>query len=193
MLDSIYQTGWGALGIVLFMFIPFFIVFLTMIRKRANVNPASNSQEPRQYRRAEVMWLGFVTTVFVAVNLVSISYMPTVTTAKAKAAAEVSGVAITDVEVVGQSWYFDISKTELEVGKPVRFLGKSKDTIHGFAVYHPNGKVLFTMMLMPGLDNPTSLIHTFKEPGTYTVRCLEYCGLQHHGMKDEIVVVDRKI
>ena len=43
---------------------------------------------------------------------------------------------------------------------------------------------------MPGLEGPTSLIHTFKDAGTYTIRCLEYCGLAHHEMLDEIVVVE---
>lgn len=64
--------------------------------------------------------------------------------------------------------------------------------MHSFAVYHPNGRVLFTMMLMPGLSKPTSLIHTFSEPGKYKVRCLEYCGIAHHGMRDELTVVQRQ-
>ena len=82
-----------------------------------------------------------------------------------------------------------MSTREVEAGRPVRFSGRSSDTMHGFAVYHPNGRLLFTMMLMPGLSKPTSLIHTFEDPGTYKVRCLEYCGIAHHGMRDEITVV----
>jgi cytochrome c oxidase subunit 2 len=111
--------------------------------------------------------------------------MPTVITANAKA----SGVKTTNISVKAQSWDFDISEGTITVGKPVKFSGISTDTMHGFAVYHPNGKVLFTMMLMPGSSEPTSLIHTFTEPGTYTVRCLEYCGANHHEMRDEITVV----
>jgi cytochrome c oxidase subunit II len=34
-------------------------------------------------------------------------------------------------------------------------------------------------------------VHTFREPGKYKVRCLEYCGVAHHAMKDELVVVER--
>ncbi len=185
MLDSIYLTGWGALGITLFMFIPFFIALLFILTKRSAVKPAPSTVEQGGYARAEWMWIGLVTVIFVGVNLASIGYMPTVATAK----AEASGVPITEVSFTAESWSFDIPETKIEVGKPIRFSGKSKDTVHGFAIYHPNGDVLFTMMLMPGLDNPTSLIHTFSEPGTYTVRCLEYCGLSHHEMRDEIVVV----
>jgi cytochrome c oxidase subunit 2 len=113
--------------------------------------------------------------------------MPTVSTVRAAA----SGQAITEVDVTAESWAYDISEQTIEVGRPIRFSGKSTDTMHSFAVYHPEGKVLFTMMLIPGMDTPTSLIHTFTEPGTYTVRCLEYCGLMHHEMRDELVVVER--
>jgi cytochrome c oxidase subunit 2 len=183
MVDSFYLTGWGALWMTLILFVPFAVVFLYVIIKKSS----SNSGDPGSgnYSRVEALWVGLVVVVFVGVNLGSIGYMPTVATATANA----SGQDILDVDITAESWAFDISSNKIEVGRPVRFSGKSMDTMHSFAVYHPNGKVLFTMMLMPGLDNPTSLIHTFTEPGTYTVRCLEYCGLSHHEMLDELVVV----
>ena len=65
----------------------------------------------------------------------------------------------------------------------------ASDTQHGFAVYHPDGRVLFTMLMMPGTTKPTSVVYTFKDPGKYTVRCLEYCGVAHHRMQDELTVV----
>ncbi len=183
MLDAMFLTGWGALGITLFMFIPFFLVFMFIIRSRVGISPGLAGQDD-SYKRAEWLWLGFVSLIFVGVNIASIGYMPTVATAEAKA----SGKNLTEVTFTAESWSFVISEADIQVGKPVKFSGKSTDTVHGFALYHPSGDVLFTMMLMPGLTNPTSLIHTFTEPGVYTVRCLEYCGLQHHEMRDEIVV-----
>lgn len=187
MLDFLYLTGWGAFAMMLFMLVPFALVFLFIVFKKSFFDPAPSRTESRKYVRAEWMWIGLVILVFVGVNVGSIDYMPTVATAKAMA----TGQDVVDVEVTAESWSYDISEQTIEVGRPVRFSGKSSDTMHGFAVYHPEGKVLFTMMLMPGLDKPTSLIHTFTEPGTYTVRCLEYCGLLHHQMRDEITVVER--
>ncbi len=186
MLDSLYLTGWGAFGITLFMFIPFVVVFLFIIIRKSFTDSNPSNTDNSGIVRAEWVWMGLVTLVFVGVNIVSIGYMPTVVTAR----AEASGQDIIDVNFTAESWSYDISAGIIEVGRPVRFSGKSLDTMHSFAVYHPNGKVLFTMMLMPGLDGPTSLVHTFKDPGTYTVRCLEYCGLAHHEMRDEIVVVE---
>ena len=85
-----------------------------------------------------------------------------------------------------------MSTREVEAGKPVRFSGRAMDTQHGFAVYHPDGRMLFTMLMMPGVSKATSVVRTFTEPGTYKIRCLEYCGIAHHGMKDELTVVKSK-
>jgi len=135
------------------------------------------------------------------VNVISISYMPTVQTAR----AAVDEANIQQVNITAGSWFYDISTPLLingsnrtvEVG-PVRFSGTSSDTMHSFAIYDPDGDVLFTMMLMPGnplkgmksaLKGPTSIVYTFDKPGTYTVRCLEYCGINHHNMRDQLIVV----
>lgn len=185
MLDSLYLNGWGAFGITLFMFLPFFVVFVYVVMKKSFSDPKPSDTEKGSYAKTEIAWLGFVTFVFVAVNLASITHMPTVATAKAMA----SGDEITTVNFTAESWSFDLPDVKLKVGVPVRFSGKSLDTVHGFALYAPDGDVLFTMMLMPGMADPTSLVHTFTKPGTYTVRCLEFCGLSHHEMNDKITVV----
>ena len=187
MLDAFYLTGWGAYGMTLFLLIPFAVVFWWVIHRKSVVDPNPSGADKQKYVRLEWMWIGFVAAVFVGVNVGSIGYMPTVVSAKAIE----SGVELTEVKVEAESWSFDISEQKIVVGKPVQFSGRSNDTMHGFAVYHPDGRVLFTMMLMPGMEDPTTLVHTFTEPGTYTVRCLEYCGLSHHEMRDEIEVVGR--
>ncbi len=185
MLDSLYLSGWGAFGMVLFMFVPFMFAFLYLVYRKSLVDSGPGTTEKGKYVRVELMWVGFVTLVFVVVNFASISYMPTVATAKAVA----SGADIAEYDFTAESWSYDLPDQVIETGRPVRFSGKSNDTMHGFAVYHPDGRLLFTMMLMPGMAEPTSLVHTFTEPGTYTVRCLEFCGLAHHEMRDELVVV----
>ena len=180
MLDWFYLTGWGAFGMLLFMVLPFAAAFLFIVFTKS----APSRTSARSYRRMEFIWIGFVVAVFVLVNVASINYMPTVATARANANPD----NVVEVKIEAESWSFDISGANVVVGQPVRFSGISVDTMHSFAIYHPNGKVLFTMMLMPGTAGPTSLVHTFTEPGTYTVRCLEYCGIAHHDMNDEIVV-----
>ena len=183
MLDFIYQSGWGAFGVMLVFQIPFLLVFLTIVFRQAYVNTAPSDISDASVGRWRSSWLILVVALFLIVNLASIRFIPAVYSARA---AE-SGAAVLDVTVDAQSWSYDMSSQEYEVGKPVRFIAQSLDTMHGFAVYHPDGQVLFTMMLVPGVG-PSSLIYTFDEPGTYKVRCLEYCGMAHHDMSDEVIV-----
>ncbi len=43
------------------------------------------------------------------------------------------------------------------------------------------------MQVVPGYDNV--FYYTFKNPGIYTIRCLEYCGWNHPYMVSQITVV----
>lgn len=187
MLDFLF-TGWGAFWMTLFMLIPFALMFYYVIHRKGVVDPNPSSTPRKSLSRLEGVWMTVVFVVFVGVNLASLRFMPTI----AAAHAATSGEPLQEIDVSAQSWSYQISEREIQAGKPVRFSGKSTDTQHGFAVYHPDGRLLFTMILMPGLANPTQVVHTFKEPGKYKVRCLEYCGIVHHAMQDEITVVASK-
>lgn len=178
-------TGWGAFWMVLYMLVPFALVFYYVIHRKSVVGAGPGAAARHDLSRVEGLWLGLVFIVFIGVNLASMKYMPTIATARAMA----SGQPLQQVDLSAKSWSYEISKREIVAGQPVRFSGRSTDTMHGFGVYHPDGRLLFTMMLMPGLKEPTSLVHTFRDPGKYKVRCLEYCGVAHHAMKDELVVV----
>lgn len=94
------------------------------------------------------------------------------------------------VEVVGHQWYWDITPATLQAGSVVEFRVSSADVNHGFAIYSPDGRVVIETQAMPGYTN--KLLYTFHQPGTYMVRCLEYCGLGHVPMKAEINVVSAK-
>lgn len=185
MIEFLYLNGWGPFIVTLFFFIPFAIVFVYVVYRKSRGDQRASSSILKSLSMQEGIWMGGVIFLFIAFNFMSIGFMPTVVTAK----AAVNEKDIQQVDVSARSWSYDISNREIKAGQPVRFSGKSTDTMHSFAVYHSDGDVLFTLMLMPGLENPTSIIHTFNEPGTYTVRCLEFCGVAHHLMIDELVVV----
>jgi cytochrome c oxidase subunit II len=183
MLDFLYQNGWGAFTIMLFFQVPFLIVFFYIVYRKAVTDPGPSGTDDSRISRIEGWWVAVVIVLFIGVNVISIKYMPTVATA----AAATTEQNIQNVDVTAQSWSYQISDRQFEVGRPVRFTVKSVDTVHGFGVYHPAGRLLFTMMMIPGME-PASIIHTFTEPGKYKVRCLEYCGIAHHAMADEFVV-----
>ena len=88
------------------------------------------------------------------------------------------------VTATGSQWYWEIKPHDVPVGRPVIFKVTSNDVNHGFGVYDMDGTMLFQTQAMPGYVN--ELRYTFTKPGTYRVLCMEYCGLVHHGMSDEI-------
>lgn len=184
MLDFLF-SGWGAFWMTLFMLAPFAAIFFYVVYRKSVTDSGPSATTVAKMSRLEGIWLTVVFVVFVGVNLGSLKYMPLMKAAH----ASTSNQQLHEIDFSATSWAYDISNRQIEAGSTVRFSGKSKDTMHGFAVYHPNGRILFTMMLMPGLKNPTTLIHTFNEPGKYKVRCLEYCGIAHHTMQDELIVV----
>lgn len=90
------------------------------------------------------------------------------------------------VDVVSFQFGWDISEKEFSVGDTVQFDVVTKDVTHGFGLYNPDMDIIAQTQAMPGYTN--TIYVTFDEPGTYVVLCLEYCGLAHHIMRDEIVV-----
>ena len=183
MLEFIYQSGWGAFTIMLVFQLPFIIGFFYIIYNRSRPNLQLADVSERNISNAKTAWITLVVVMFVVINLASIKYFPAVYTAKAAATQE----NVVEVSVKAESWSYEFSEQEFSVGQAIRFTANAVDTVHGFGLYHPDGRVIFTMMLVPGVG-PSSLIHIFKDPGTYKVRCLEYCGAAHHDMSDEIIV-----
>ncbi|MDX1593844.1 MAG: hypothetical protein R3298_06320 [Gammaproteobacteria bacterium] len=184
MIEFLYTNAWGAFIFLLMLQIPFLFIFFHIVNKKAFVDSKPSTTEPERYSRYRYAWMGVVVLAFVVVNAASIGYMPTIVEAKAE-----SDSNITDVSVTARSWHYQFSDTEFKVGETVRFKAKSMDTVHSFALYHPDGKLLFTMMLVPGAGIDSAVVHTFTEPGEYTVRCLEFCGIAHHTMKNSFTVL----
>ena len=91
------------------------------------------------------------------------------------------------VDVVGQQWSWQITPATVRAGSPVEFRVTSKDVNHGFAIYAPDGRIATQVQAMPGFTN--KMVHTFTQPGTYKVMCLEYCGIGHAPMISAIEVV----
>lgn len=91
------------------------------------------------------------------------------------------------VNVVGRQWSWDIKPATVKAGSVVEFRVTSDDVNHDFALYAPDGRIVTQTQAMPGYTN--KLLYNFKQPGTYTVRCLEYCGLMHAEMTKTLEVV----
>jgi cytochrome c oxidase subunit 2 len=90
------------------------------------------------------------------------------------------------VTATGAQWAWTLSRDEVPLGKEVEFQITSSDVNHGFGIYDSQMRLLAQTQAMPGYVN--RIRHTFNQPGTYQVLCLEYCGLVHHEMVARFVV-----
>ena len=75
---------------------------------------------------------------------------------------------------------------EVPAGSLVEFRVSSLDVNHGFSLYSPEGALLAQTQAMPGYVNRLRV--RFERPGSYTVLCLEYCGMGHHRMRGVVDV-----
>jgi cytochrome c oxidase subunit II len=99
------------------------------------------------------------------------------------------------VRVTGQqwAWTFDYPQygmsshgqvMELPVNRPVQFLVTSEDVLHGFAIRDLGVRVDAN----PG-EVTTTPLTTPTQIGSYTVYCVELCGLFHSDMWEDVEVV----
>lgn len=90
--------------------------------------------------------------------------------------------------VLASAFTFDVGNPEgvIEIpkGATVHFSATTSDVIHGFELAGTN----VNMMLEPGYIS--TYTNTFKNEGTFTLVCNEYCGVGHSTMAATIKVVD---
>jgi cytochrome c oxidase subunit 2 len=75
---------------------------------------------------------------------------------------------------------------DVPVGALVEFRVTSFDVNHGFSLYSPTGELVAQTQAMPGYVNRLRV--RLSDPGTYTVLCLEMCGMAHHRMRGILYV-----
>lgn len=99
------------------------------------------------------------------------------------------------VEVDSFQFGWTLTPNQVRAGEPVQFNTRSKDVQHGFGIY--DGTKLLAQVQVPGnrpdqsteFGDTQSILHTFDEPGTYEVLCLEFCGVKHQNMAATFEVV----
>jgi cytochrome c oxidase subunit 2 len=125
----------------------------------------------------EKTWLGIVIVLLVALLFGTIFFIPYGTTASKDA-------QIVNVDSVQFGW--TVEPATVTAGAPVLFRLTSQDVNHGFGVYDENDELLFQVQVVPGKIQEAD--YTFEQPGTYSILCLEFCGVGHHVMRGQLTV-----
>jgi cytochrome c oxidase subunit 2 len=156
------------------------IVWLYVVLNVSRTAPEPVVEEKTDRLRQRLVFpLGATLLILLAV---SIYFMP-----YPDARARTIGDPTFSVHVDALQWAWIVDKQEIPVDTVIAFDVTSQDVNHGFAIYDPNGDLVTQVQAMPDYTN--KLIWRFDEPGEYTIRCLEYCGIGHHMMLAKLVVV----
>jgi cytochrome c oxidase subunit II len=132
----------------------------------------------------EKHWVIGIIIIFVVFSVSTLAYLP-----YPYAHPNVHPTMIVDVQAQQFSWCLEANFTTppscvtnypIPVGNTVLFNVTSIDVTHGFGVYDSQGAIIFQVQVMPGYYN--NIMYQFTTPGTYYVRCLEFCGYGHYAM-----------
>ena len=165
-----------AISLVLIAFVA--AAFFVVVRTSSEPPSDAGARADTEWIRNSLFW--FLVVLGIVVTFVSLRPWP-------HSAIALNGDTV--LNVTGSMWSWDIDKKVVPVGTPIIFRVTSNDVNHGFGVVDAGGTLLFQTQGMPGYINQVQ--YSFSTPGTYQVLCLEYCGLAHHSMRDEIKVVSK--
>jgi cytochrome c oxidase subunit 2 len=192
--------GWGPETLLLIFIIVvtvaaigFVIVSVTTRMKRKQTFASKKTY------RFESFWAIGTAIVLIWLWITSYPWIPPVSFSSVQNS---SPTELQTVHITAGQWYWLLSTDEeksmgtpapssirIQANKPVKFVAHSLDVNHGFGIFgskQDGSPILLQMQIVPGFDN--IFYYTFKNPGTYFIRCLEYCGYGHPYMTTSIEV-----
>ena len=146
------------------------ILLARTTRKRSEVDAEKLAHRERA-------WLGVVIVILTGLLFGTIFFIPWARSAD-------GDEQVVRVEAVQFGW--TIEPGTVVADRPVEFVLTSPDVNHGFGVYDERDRLVFQVQVMPGQEQRA--LYTFRDPGTYTILCLEFCGVGHHLMRSQLTV-----
>ncbi len=82
------------------------------------------------------------------------------------------------------AWGFSPRVVRVRPGQAVRFVVRTEDITHGFAI----NELRLNLPLRPGHEARSPVVDVNLPEGTYTIHCSTFCGLGHPSMKAKLIV-----
>jgi cytochrome c oxidase subunit II len=152
-------------------------VALIILRStRVGFHVRTASRQTLQQR--EGIW-GIVVIVFLVVLLgATIFSVPYFGNAKSNAAQQ--------LHITGRQFAWTINPPRVRAGVSTYVELDAADVNHALGIYDPGDTLIKQVNVLPGVTQDFNI--TFDKPGTYTLRCLEFCGVDHHLMENKLEV-----
>lgn len=90
------------------------------------------------------------------------------------------------LEVTGRQFAWTIDPPRVRTGMKTKIEVRATDVNHAIGIYDPDGVLVKQVNVLPGVTQ--TIVLTFEEVGVYKVRCLEFCGVDHHLMENDLEV-----
>jgi cytochrome c oxidase subunit II len=148
------------------------VVILYIFRSTRAGFRAEPAEEP-EVKKRENAWGILVGLFMVTLLALTIFQIPYFFNTDAKGAQRVT--------LVGQQYAFTVDPPRVKAGVPTIISFTVKDVSHAAGIYNPNGTLIKQANVLPGVTQEFKL--TFNQPGRYRIRCLEFCGVNHHNMQ----------
>lgn len=91
-----------------------------------------------------------------------------------------------NVEIVGRQFAWTIDPPRVKAGLKTRIELRADDVNHAMGIYTPHGTLVKQVNVLPGVTQ--TIVVTFDEIGVYKMRCMEFCGVDHHLMANDLEV-----
>jgi cytochrome c oxidase subunit 2 len=90
------------------------------------------------------------------------------------------------IDVVGRQFAWTVNPPRVRAHVKTKIVVHTPDVNHGLGIYDPDGALIKQVNVLPGVTQ--EVVVTFGDVGTYKLRCLEFCGVDHHLMENNLEV-----
>jgi cytochrome c oxidase subunit 2 len=90
------------------------------------------------------------------------------------------------IEITARQFAWTVNPPRVKAGVKTRIELHAADVNHALGVYDPDDTLIKQVNVLPGVTQ--TFVITFKKAGTYKLRCLEFCGVDHHLMENDLQV-----
>ncbi|MDQ5839610.1 MAG: hypothetical protein M3537_00320 [Chloroflexota bacterium] len=90
------------------------------------------------------------------------------------------------ISIVGRQFAWTVDPPRVRAGLRTRVEVRAADVNHAVGIYDPDDTLVKQVNALPGVTQ--SFVLTFEKRGTYTLRCMEFCGVDHHLMENGLEV-----
>lgn len=169
--ETIIAIGYSALAII---GVAIFLIVFRSTRVGFHVRTASR----QTLERRESLWGIAVVTFLVLLLAGTIGSIPYFN--------QDTSAAQQKVHITGRQFAWTITPPRVKMGVKTEVDVVSADVNHSVGIYNPNDTLVKQVGVIPGVTQKFTI--TFSQPGTYQLRCLEFCGVDHHLMENKLQV-----